>query len=88
MALYLAAGFEADGDGVRRFVQDTLQIPNVSHEDIIAELQHLAASQQPEGANTVERVGSLYRLLQDMYRADPEIASYLRYIDPIPPNPT
>ena len=65
-ALYVAAGLDADNNDVQRFFQDTLGIPNISHEHIIVELQHLATSDHPEGTNILEKVRNLYHLLQDL----------------------
>ncbi len=75
---------DADINDLRRLFQDTLGIRNISHEHIIAELQHLAANEQPEGADILEKVRNLYHLLQNMHETDPNIASQIRYVDSLP----
>lgn len=61
--------------GVQRFFQETLRIPNVSHRDVMDEILEMEV-----GEEDIERVRSLYRMLQEMHRNDPSIADYLRLV--------
>lgn len=74
-ALYEEAGFAMPGDDVQRFFQGTLRIPNVSHRDVTEEILEIEV-----GEEDIERIRSLYRMLQEMHRNDPSIADYIQLV--------
>lgn len=72
-ALYKQAGMDVGDDGTQQFFQRTLRIPNISHKHIIDELEHMVG-RQPD----TDTVRNLYRMLQEMYETDQDIAESLR----------
>lgn len=73
-AVYSRFGIDVDGgNSLRHFFQGTLRIPDISHEHIVDELSDMRGKSRD--ANTV---ANLYRLLQGLYEADPNIADGIR----------
>lgn len=72
-ALYRRAGMNVAGDEMRLFFQRTLRIPNISHEHIMDELEHIVC-----GLSDTESVRDLYGMLQEMYEADQDIAESIQ----------
>lgn len=61
-------------DDLQSFFKGTLRIPDVSHTHIIEELEYCHDERV-----AIEFVRELYKLLQDMWRADSGISGYLLY---------
>ena len=74
-ALYEGAGFAVSGGDIQEFFQGTLRIPNISHADVTDEIWEMKA-----GEVDIERVHSLYRMLQETHQNDSNIADYLRLV--------
>ena len=72
-ALYEEAGIEVGRDDIRQFFQGTLRIPNVTHQDLTNEIWEVQG-----GEESIERIRSLYGMLQEMHQNDPSVADYLR----------
>lgn len=73
-ALYQAVRVTAEGEYARKFLQDILRVPNLSHVHIIEELQAMNG-RQPESRKVV----ALYRLLEEFYQAEKGIMNSIRY---------
>ncbi len=65
---------DVERHGTRQFFQGTLQIPDISHDNIIKELEEMKREQQHD----IKMVGMFYKGLQKMCAVDASIAENIR----------